>query len=236
MLCRVSTATDSHGRPRSPRIPPIIARSAEALSGVKSHSIWGADERVLPRDGSQPSWRSHFPPENGWGFVLLTVQPGQAAAPLDSPNECQLKELAETFPELLAAIEPGITGMHASETFDLAVVLAGPITLELSDSLAKELNTGDAIVQVGNVHRWVNRGAEPAVVAGTTYVGDCATGRHVTRRTELSSQGGSNRERCRQSFSVGTGLPTRWERSSRGIARTSSRSNIRCRAPFSEVR
>jgi quercetin dioxygenase-like cupin family protein len=165
MLRRVVTATDDHGNPFVAEDATITARSAEALPGVAMHYIWGTDERSLPRDGSQPTWTSHFPPINGWRFVLLTLQPGQAAAPLDNPTESQLKELEETFSGLLSTVEPGTTGMHISETIDLVAVLTGPITLELTDSLTKELNTGDVVVQVGNVHRWVNRGTEPAVVA-----------------------------------------------------------------------
>ncbi|WP_236789996.1 cupin domain-containing protein [Amycolatopsis sp. GM8] len=176
MLRRIVSATDAHGNAFFAEDSTITARTAEALPGFAMHYIWGADERLLPRDGSQPSWTSHFPPENGWRFVLLTLQPGQAAAPIDNPTDSQLKELEETFPGLLGTVEPGTTGMHTSETIDLCVVLTGPVTLELSDSLAKELHTGDVVVQVGNVHRWVNRSTEPVVVAGvvvgTSYAGD----------------------------------------------------------------
>lgn len=180
MLRRVISANDENGNPVFTDDSTIQARSAEALPGVAMHHIWGADERVLPRDGSQPSWHSHFPPTDGWRFVLLTLQPGQAAAPIDDPTESQLEELEEAFPGLLTTVEPGTDGMHTSETIDLVVVVDGPITLELSDSQAKELQTGDVIVQVGNVHRWVNRGTKPCVVAavvvGTKYEGSAAAG------------------------------------------------------------
>jgi len=178
MLRRVVTATDDHGNPFIAEDSTITARSADALPGVAMHYIWGADDRFLPRDGSQPSWKSHFPPTDGWRFVLLTLQPGQSAAPHDNPTDSQLKELEETFSGLLNTVEPGTAGMHISETIDLVAVLTGPITLELSDSLVKELHTGDVVVQVGNVHRWVNRGTEPAVVAavvvGASYGADSA--------------------------------------------------------------
>lgn len=173
MLRRVVSANDEHGNAIFIEDSTLEARSAEALPGVAMHHIWGADQRVLPRDGSQPAWHSHFPPTDGWRFVLLTLQPGQAAAPIDDPTEGQLADLEEAFPGLLATVDPGTEGMHASETIDLVVVVDGPITLELSDSQTKELNTGDVIVQVGNVHRWVNRSSKPcsvaAVVVGATY-------------------------------------------------------------------
>jgi quercetin dioxygenase-like cupin family protein len=165
MLRRVISANDENGNPVFTEDSMIEARSAEALPGVAMHHIWGADGRVLPRDGSQPSWHSHFPPADGWRFVLLTLQPGQAAAPIDAPTESQLEELEEAFPGLLTTVEPGTEGMHTSETVDLVVVVDGPITLELSDSQVKDLHTGDVIVQVGNVHRWVNRSSKPCVVA-----------------------------------------------------------------------
>ncbi|GAB3574659.1 cupin domain-containing protein [Amycolatopsis endophytica] len=178
MLRRVVTGTDSEGAAFFADDSTLTARSASALPGVEMHYIWGADQRRLPSDGSEPSWHSHFPPESGLRFVLLTLQPGQAAAPVDSPTEAQLNELQESFPGLLGTIEPDTEGMHTSATVDFAVVLSGPITLELSDTLAKELQAGDVVVQAGNVHRWVNRGSEPAVVAavvvGATYEGGTA--------------------------------------------------------------
>lgn len=166
MLRRVVTGTDSEGAAFFADDSTLTARSAAALPGLAMHYIWGTDQRLLPRDGSDPSWHSHFPPENGLRFVLLTLQPGQAAAPIDSPDESQLRELEETFPGLLGTIEPNTEGMHTSETVDLAVVLSGPITLELSDTLSKDLQAGDVVVQNGTVHRWVNRGSAPVVVAG----------------------------------------------------------------------
>jgi quercetin dioxygenase-like cupin family protein len=166
MLRRVITARDSKGDAVFVDDSQSAPKTAAALPGVKMHYIWGADQRNLPRDGTEPQWRSHFPPAEGVRFVLLELAAGQAAAPIDSPSESQLQELEETFPGLLGTVEPGTEGMHASETIDFAVVLSGPITLELSDNDSTVLQTGDVVVQSGNVHRWVNRGHEPALVAG----------------------------------------------------------------------
>ena len=54
--------------------------------------------------------------------------------------------------------------MHRTESIDYAVVMAGEIDMELDDSVV-HLKAGDVLVQRGTIHNWVNRGAEPCVIA-----------------------------------------------------------------------
>jgi hypothetical protein len=42
--------------------------------------------------------------------------------------------------------------------------MAGEIDMELDDSVV-HLKAGDVLVQRGTIHNWVNRGAEPCVIA-----------------------------------------------------------------------
>ena len=57
------------------------------------------------------------------------------------------------------------TGMHATPTVDLGVVLSGRILLVLEDASSVELAAGDHFVLRGAQHTWVNAGEESAVLA-----------------------------------------------------------------------
>jgi len=60
---------------------------------------------------------------------------------------------------------PGVAPRnHRTDSIDYAVVISGEIDMELDDS-AVHLNAGDVLVQRGTIHNWVNRGAEPCVMA-----------------------------------------------------------------------
>ena len=53
---------------------------------------------------------------------------------------------------------------HRTDSIDYAVVLAGEIDMELDGNTVR-LKAGDVLVQRGTIHNWVNRGAEPCVIA-----------------------------------------------------------------------
>ena len=60
---------------------------------------------------------------------------------------------------------PGVVPrVHRTDSIDYLVVLAGEIDMELEDTVV-HLKAGDVLVQRGTVHNWVNRGAEPCVLA-----------------------------------------------------------------------
>lgn len=65
----------------------------------------------------------------------------------------------------LVEYQPGVAPRdHRTETIDYAVVLSGEIDMEL-DGTVVHLRAGDALVQQGTLHNWVNRGAHPCVIA-----------------------------------------------------------------------
>jgi quercetin dioxygenase-like cupin family protein len=62
--------------------------------------------------------------------------------------------------------EPGVSPrVHRSNSIDYAVVLSGSIVMQLEEGIEVALNPGDALVQRGTVHNWVNRGAEACTIA-----------------------------------------------------------------------
>ncbi|HEY7242181.1 MAG TPA: cupin domain-containing protein [Burkholderiales bacterium] len=79
------------------------------------------------------------------------------------------REVATTDPNgtvfRIVEYSPGVAPRnHRTESIDYAVVLAGEIDMELEGETV-HLRAGDALVQRGTVHNWVNRGAEPCVIA-----------------------------------------------------------------------
>jgi quercetin dioxygenase-like cupin family protein len=60
---------------------------------------------------------------------------------------------------------PGVAPRnHRTESLDYAMVLSGEIDMELEGEVV-HLRAGDVLVQRGTLHNWVNRGAEPCVIA-----------------------------------------------------------------------
>lgn len=60
---------------------------------------------------------------------------------------------------------PGVAPrIHRTDSIDYAVVMSGEIDMELDDSVV-HLKAGDVLVQRGTIHNWVNRGADPCVMA-----------------------------------------------------------------------
>jgi quercetin dioxygenase-like cupin family protein len=54
--------------------------------------------------------------------------------------------------------------MHATNTLDILIMLAGELTLMVDDGEVT-LKPFDTVVQRGVNHGWVNRGKEPALIA-----------------------------------------------------------------------
>ena len=82
-----------------------------------------------------------------------------------------------------------IAGLHATNTLDLGFVLQGTVDLEMADGTVSTLHQGDAFVQTGTSHRWINTGLEPAalglVVIGTGVVSpDCVGHTTTTNRAD----------------------------------------------------
>src|SRR6185503_3683012 len=93
------------------------------------------------------------------------------AFPADNADDSDgaARELATTDPGgtvfRIVEYRPGVAPRnHRTESLDYAVVLSGEIDMELEGTVV-HLHAGDVLVQRGTVHNWVNRGAEPCVIA-----------------------------------------------------------------------
>ena len=62
-------------------------------------------------------------------------------------------------------LAPGVSPRnHRTDSIDYAVVISGEVDMVL-DNTTVHLKAGDALVQRGTIHNWVNRGTEPCVIA-----------------------------------------------------------------------
>jgi len=110
---------------------------------------------------------------------LSTGRPGRSACvvwttesfPVDNTGDADqgLRQVGTTLKNgtVFRVIEfsPGVAPRnHRTDSIDYAVVMSGEIDMELDDTVV-HLKAGDVLVQRGTIHNWVNRGAEPCVMA-----------------------------------------------------------------------
>ena len=160
-LRRVVTGHSDEGKAifvQDTEIDPVGLSSDSGL-----YFIWAGDEApTFPDDGEQHPAPMYWPPVGGFRYLLMSIPPN------DRPTDRGRVDTAEVdrlMPGLSDAMEPDEPGMHTSDTIDFEMVVSGEITLELDDGVMKTMHPGDAVIQNGTRHRWINRGTENARVA-----------------------------------------------------------------------
>jgi hypothetical protein len=121
-----------------------VAPTTQLPTGRALAELWSTD-RLLELAKSTPPIQGPFPAANGARLWVLVIPPDR---------------------------DPQRAGdLHATNTLDLGFVLQGTVNLEMADGTVSTLRQGDAFVQTGTAHRWINHGTEPAalglVVIGT---------------------------------------------------------------------
>jgi mannose-6-phosphate isomerase-like protein (cupin superfamily) len=145
--------------------------------GAIFHPLWGSDNKPhLPDTGDKPEYRTWFPPDGGFRFVVVTLPPDAEAAPPDTSGmtaaEAQaamaagLAEAEAKLPGLLSTFEAENPAFHRSDTVDMLYILSGTPVLDLDDGRTVTLQPGDTVVQNGVRHAWRNPGSEPVVMVG----------------------------------------------------------------------
>jgi quercetin dioxygenase-like cupin family protein len=114
----------------------------------RSHSIPGATFHELWNTSEMPAPVRHAEPREPTDRPLVT--------PPD-PNGTIVR---------IVDLEPlSRSPMHRTESIDYGIVLTGEVTLVLDDGSQTHLRTGDAVIQRGTDHAWVNGADEPARMA-----------------------------------------------------------------------
>ncbi len=130
--------------------------------------LWVTDSAPARNDGDTAARPIRLePPKDGTVFRFFQIAPKGAAAHLDAEERQRLA--AAAFEAMGAAHARADTSrhpaMHKTATVDYIVLISGRVTL-LLDEGEVDLEPGDTVVQRGTNHAWVNRGDEPAVLAG----------------------------------------------------------------------
>jgi mannose-6-phosphate isomerase-like protein (cupin superfamily) len=127
--------------------------------------LWGADKpAAFPDAGTEPEYKTYFPPESGFRFGIFTIPPARSSPLEPEQRLVAYKEMTRLLPGLAEHMEPSNPGMHTSDSIDFGYVISGSIWLELDDDTTRELRAGDTYVQNGTRHAWHNRSSEPCSI------------------------------------------------------------------------
>jgi len=138
--------------------PNVRLRKA---TGLTSTLLWVTDESPADLSGVADESEREIgvaPPPRGSIFRVVDFPPAADFGAVD--HLAMLREMG---------IGSGQRGarhatMHRTRSTDYAVVISGEITMLLDDSEI-QLKAGDALVQRGTNHAWVNRGTESCRIA-----------------------------------------------------------------------
>jgi quercetin dioxygenase-like cupin family protein len=132
---RVVTGHDATGR-AIVKIDEIAQNLVSSRPGATSCVVWTTEGFPVNNDGEE---------DEGLRKTGTT---------LDNGTVFRILELA-----------PGVSPRnHRTDSIDYAVVMSGEVEMELDDTTV-HLKAGDVLVQRGTIHNWINRGAEPCVIA-----------------------------------------------------------------------
>ncbi len=132
---RVVTGHDDQGRAKV-LIDEQVSNVISTRPGANSAVIWSSESLPVDNDGDADPSRKQIGTFIPGGSVFRVVSFGRGVSPRN----------------------------HRTDSIDYAVVIAGEIDMEL-DIGSVHLKAGDVLVQRGTVHNWINRGAEPCVIA-----------------------------------------------------------------------
>ncbi len=106
------------------------------------------------------------PPDGGSRFRFFTVHPESNAAGMDPSARAAATRARFAAMQAEDALVDTTRhpAMHRTRTVDYIILLSGRVTL-LLDEADVDLEPFDVVVQRGTNHAWVNRGAEPALLA-----------------------------------------------------------------------
>jgi hypothetical protein len=131
----VETGKDADGRSTISSDRLVDAR--QLPTGRELTELWQSDHVTGPVE--QTPANGLYPPPGGARFWMFTVPASESA-------------------------QAGAVGMHLTSTTDLGIVLSGQVWLQMEDGSTTMLRQGDAVVQNGTVHRWLNDSADAAII------------------------------------------------------------------------
>ena len=132
---RVVTGHDQNGKARVV-IDELAKNVMSSRPGANAAVIWTSEGFPVDNDGNADTSGRKVGTTLDSGIVFRVVSFGPGVSPRN----------------------------HRTDSIDYATVLSGEIDMEL-DGTSVHLKAGDALVQRGTIHNWINRGQEPCVIA-----------------------------------------------------------------------
>jgi mannose-6-phosphate isomerase-like protein (cupin superfamily) len=144
------------------RTPNKVSR---AETGIVAHWVWttdaapsdvhGTDDTSAPRRGLTPA-------PGGSIFRIVDFPP----TPRDDEglDHATISESLGLHADAGKRAAPRHPLMHATETVDYAIILAGAIEMMLDDEIVS-LSAGDVVVQQATNHAWINPGPDVCRIA-----------------------------------------------------------------------
>ena len=136
------------------------ANVQQPTSTIESTLLWVTDSAPASNSGTTDTADQEIgipPPPNGSIFRIVEFAPEGK----DGANE-ELEYLASVGAEQHeGARHPG---MHKTHSIDYAIIMSGEVDMFVDEDEV-HLKAGDVVVQRGNSHAWVSRGAEPCRIA-----------------------------------------------------------------------
>ena len=133
---RVVTGHDENGR-AIVSIDEIAKNIVQGRPGAHAAVIWTSEGFPVDNDGSADTSTRKVGTTLPNGIVFRVVSFGPGVAPRN----------------------------HRTDSTDYATVISGEIDMELDDGTSVHLKAGDALVQRGTIHNWVNKGSAPCIIA-----------------------------------------------------------------------
>ena len=172
----------------------IVARDGTAprshayahIPGLVEALVWATDNTdstvppAVPSTGPPPmadpsvTASSYVPPPGGTRLIWLQIPPDAVFATPSFDADAARAEQLVASPGLAERFEPDSPGMHATPTVDYAIVVEGPLWLELDGGVETMLEPGDVVVQNGTRHAWRNHGDRRALLV-VVLVGTAAS-------------------------------------------------------------
>ncbi|AKE01228.1 hypothetical protein XU06_30350 (plasmid) [Rhodococcus erythropolis] len=148
----------------------------KATPGMMTSILWAAeaDPRSTVEEAAPRGVATH--PEPGHSRFLVVDFPPDAV--LMHPDFDGALAGVEQLTHLIGfaeRFELDNPGMHQTATVDYAIVIKGPVWLDLDDGAPLELNTGDTVVQQRTRHAWRNKGTHSARL-GFVLIGSSQSG------------------------------------------------------------
>jgi mannose-6-phosphate isomerase-like protein (cupin superfamily) len=148
-LRRVVTGETGEGRSRIVEDARMEARNAV---GIELFRVWGtaALPIALPTEGGYPA-----KDENGNDMVHVSLG-------ILPPRTLIQPDAHPKTPDATDSIAFDSSGIHKTESVDVAFVMEGEVVMCVPDEPETILKAGDCVVQNGALHSWENRTDSPA--------------------------------------------------------------------------